>query len=270
MGVRFNPAPPDLWRCHAVVSGKSSRYRIDPVEGTLSLKTVIDGEACWTTERASFVVSPETYLILNHGQTYRLEIDSHQEAHTFCVFFQPGYMEALYAELGLRGNLAFFERLNVTDKSVSSAVKELHASLGDPLAEDEALNDLALRLIQGECETINAMRPDSLARQDAIQRMSRARDFALSNLSRRYGLDELADRAHMSSFHFHRLHKELFGETPHEFVSRARFSRARRLLKSQVEVAEIALELGYESVQSFTRLFRAREGCSPGQFRKIG
>lgn len=58
----------------------------------------------------------------------------------------------------------------------------------------------------------------------------RAIDHVLSSLDRRPDLEEVAERAGFSPYHFHRIFRSLMGETLHAFVQRLRLERALALL----------------------------------------
>ena len=100
-------------------------------------------------------------------------------------------------------------------------------------------------------------------------RLSRARDFLAAYYHDRLTLARVAREAQLSPFYFHRLFTRLFRETPHEFVTRLRFERTKRLLLADsLSVTEICLEVGYESLGSFSARFRALTGLSPAAFRR--
>lgn len=84
-------------------------------------------------------------------------------------------------------------------------------------------------------------------------------------------LDALADVAAMSRFHWHRVFYNMTGETCAQAVRRIRMNRAACWLRqSDQPVEEIARQVGYPSVQSFGRAFRAAYGLPPAQFRDAG
>lgn len=84
-------------------------------------------------------------------------------------------------------------------------------------------------------------------------------------------LDALADVAAMSRFHWHRVFQAMTGETCAQAVRRVRLYRAaRRLLGANLPVEEVARQVGYPNVNSFSRAFREQYGVSPGEFRKRG
>ena len=90
------------------------------------------------------------------------------------------------------------------------------------------------------------------------------------HLDQNLDLATLADVAHFSAFHFHRLFHALQGEPLGDYVRRRRLETAGVRLRSQsrVSVLEIALGVGFGSAEAFTRAFRARFECSPSEWRK--
>jgi AraC family transcriptional regulator len=78
----------------------------------------------------------------------------------------------------------------------------------------------------------------------------------------------LAEAAHLSPFHFHRVYRALTGETPGGTVLRLRLLRALRLLADPAQpVTDAALAVGYETPQAFARAFRQAFDASPSELR---
>lgn len=82
-------------------------------------------------------------------------------------------------------------------------------------------------------------------------------------------LEELAQVACFSSFHFHRIFAAMTGETIADHVRRLRLERAAMELRSGAkQVIQVALDAGYEAHAAFTRAFKAAYGVSPAEFRR--
>ena len=79
-------------------------------------------------------------------------------------------------------------------------------------------------------------------------------------------LDKISDHAHFSKFHFLRLFKESFGLSPHQYLISVRLQRSKPLLLAGKRVAEVCFEVGFQSVPSFSALFKKRYGCAPTEF----
>lgn len=108
-----------------------------------------------------------------------------------------------------------------------------------------------------------------LVPNDTFVRLARSRDWLVESLHQQVRLEDAARRACLSPFHFQRTFAQAFEETPHEFLTRMRLDRARKLLASDSSpVTEVCLDVGYASLGSFSALFHTRLGCSPSDYRR--
>lgn len=91
-----------------------------------------------------------------------------------------------------------------------------------------------------------------------------------ANLSEPLSLDEMAEIACLSPFHFHRVFRATTGIPPGEFLAALRLDAAKRLLlTTSLSVTDVCFELGYASLGTFTTRFKRRVGLSPLQFRQL-
>lgn len=80
-------------------------------------------------------------------------------------------------------------------------------------------------------------------------------------------LDTLAEEACFSKFHFIRLFKNIYGKTPHQYLTHVRIEKAKLLLQSPLAVSSICFGVGFDSVSSFTGLFKKMTGSTPSAFQ---
>lgn len=100
------------------------------------------------------------------------------------------------------------------------------------------------------------------------ERMRRVIDFVEANLHRVIHLNELANVAALSSFHFLRSFKQAIGATPVRYVWIRRVERAKELLRNrEVPLAIISLDCGFSSQSHFTTVFKRETGFTPAQYR---
>src|SRR5215216_6213156 len=99
--------------------------------------------------------------------------------------------------------------------------------------------------------------------------LANARDFMRYAFARPISLPDISAQANLSPYHFLRVHKLAYGETPHEFLTRLRIERAKTLLASgSYNVTEACFEVGYSSLGSFSALFNQRVGMSPSEYQR--
>jgi AraC-like DNA-binding protein len=109
----------------------------------------------------------------------------------------------------------------------------------------------------------------ALVHDETFRRLCRARDLLAAEYQSQVLLDTAAREACLSPFHFHRLFRATFGETPHDFLTRRRMDRARHLLASgEMTVTEVCFEVGYSSLGSFSTKFQSLVGVAPTQYQR--
>ncbi len=98
--------------------------------------------------------------------------------------------------------------------------------------------------------------------------LGRIIEWAQKNVARGVKVSDMAREAHVSLSTLERYIGAHLGVSPLELLRKIKMDRACRLLsESSLNVSEIASQCGYESVSSFARAFRTREGMSPGAYR---
>ena len=81
-------------------------------------------------------------------------------------------------------------------------------------------------------------------------------------------LDTVAARAGYSRYHFVRLFRDVYGQTPGQYLSRRRIERAEDLLRTaDVSVTEICTLVGFTSLGSFSSAFKRHTGLAPSEYR---
>ena len=258
--------------------------------GCLSIKSFHGGEALYDVGRGRYRVGPNSYLILNQGQPYEITIDSEKAIESFCAFFEDGLAEEVnYSLITPAAKLLddphpariepvrFFERTYPHDDILSPALfgfkAELQNRKDDEVWIKERLHELIRRLLRvhrGVCrevESLPAMRAST--REELYRRLHRAKEFIAASFEEPVTIEEMARVACLSTNHFLRTFRQAFRQTPHQFLTAQRLERAQRLLlHTDLPVTEVCLSVGFESLGSFSSLFRRMLGASPEKFRR--
>ena len=283
----MNPSAERLGASNAILWGRGRReYYVREFPGPLSIKSLIRGTAEWRVGQSRFEVDANSYLILNHDQRYSMTVESNTPIETFCVFFRRGFVEDAFCSLtqpeallledpfcARSAPVGFYERLRSADNLISPVLASLRRAVESEGELDEIFMRLALALVHlrselpQEIRRLTAVR--SSTRAELLKRVHTGKQLIDEAFGTPLQLATIARAACLSAFHFHRSFKAVFRETPHDYMTRRRLEKAARLLRETDEpVTDICLEIGFQSLGSFSTLFRARFGAPPGAFRR--
>ncbi len=88
------------------------------------------------------------------------------------------------------------------------------------------------------------------------RRIVQAKLFIDKNYADKIDLKDISDEAYFSKFHFTRLFKEIYGKTPHQYLTTVLIEKAKQLLQTNKSVSEVSFLVGFDSLTSFSGLFK--------------
>lgn len=101
-----------------------------------------------------------------------------------------------------------------------------------------------------------------------LRLLRRAKDVMDRDWAEAIDVASVAARVGYSRYHFIRLFKLAYGETPGRYLSRRRVERAQDLLRTaDLTVSEICVAVGFESLGSFCTRFKDITGLTPTEYR---
>jgi len=110
------------------------------------------------------------------------------------------------------------------------------------------------------------MNPAQYPKVYLYRRIVQAKLYIDTNYAERIDLTNIADEAFFSKFHFIRLFTKIYGRTPHQYVTKVRIDRAMELLRTNTAVSETCYAVGFDSLSSFSGLFKRLVGISPSVY----
>lgn len=100
---------------------------------------------------------------------------------------------------------------------------------------------------------------------NAVQQMQ---NYISEHIADEITLADLARSASFSPWYAHRLFRELTGVSPADYIRKLRLTEAAKRLKNEkCRITDIAMELGFESVDGFTRAFTREFGMTPREYK---
>jgi AraC-like DNA-binding protein len=101
----------------------------------------------------------------------------------------------------------------------------------------------------------------------AYIRQSKA--FMEKHYGEKIELHEIAAAAFMSRFHYIRIFQQVYGRTPRQYLRDLRIEKAKELLKEGHSVARVCFDVGYESIPTFSKVFKRGTGYSPKAYQEL-
>lgn len=98
------------------------------------------------------------------------------------------------------------------------------------------------------------------------RRIVQAKLFIDTHFSEKIDIDNIADEAFFSKFHFIRLFKQIYDKTPHQYLTAVRIEKAVLLLREGQAVSDVCYAVGFESLSSFSGLFKRLVGVPPSVY----
>ena len=109
---------------------------------------------------------------------------------------------------------------------------------------------------------------DDYPKQYLYRQIVRAKLFIDGHYSSPIDLDRISESACFSKFHFVRLFRSVYRKTPHQYLTSVRIEKAEERLARGSSVKQACFAVGFESVSSFTSLFKRHKGMTPAEFQR--
>jgi len=271
-----------------VLHARAQRHVVKDFPGTLSIKSVIDGEVGWIVDGRRLLVDERSFLVLNDGQKYSMDFDAPRAMETCCAFFQSGFVEqvaqdatspvqaSLDAPVRRAPALHFLSRLH-RDRNHSIlprlwSLAERCSQELQPSSFEEDFLVLSEKLvllyeeITAQIARVPAVR--AATREELFRRLQLAREYMHGAAGEPLSLENVAREACLSRYHLHRAFTKVFRQTPHAYLTTLRLEWAHDLIKGGRTVTEACMEVGFSSPSSFSRRFREHYGVSPSSVRR--
>jgi AraC family transcriptional regulator len=289
-----NPAVNPDGRQAPVTFSRLHRLRQQYRSQGIGIHYVIRGEVGYRIDHQPFKVGAGHYVLIGDGQEVSLTLEA-DECPVERLLVQLPYpqVQGMYKELKgtiedpcedpfaeIDGKVAILEHVySVQGNVLGQLLQELSQSPAcqRELAarEGEAfLDELTERLLLTQGKVFQRLARMSSAKlstkKELYRRLCMAHRYIHEHLGNTLDLDTLAQVACLSKFHFIRLFKEVYGQTPRQYLIAQRLDRASNLLKhSEKSFHEICQEVGLKDSSSFGRLFKRSFGATPQIYRQM-
>lgn len=280
-----NPGWPNV-----IIHSKVQQIYRPEIKGPLSIFVNLSGQSFCKVNNHRARIDDQFYFISNQQEHYDLIVDHSKPTETFNIHFGEYFSEEVFFSLvnpadqllnapfeKSQSTINFYNKLYPRDAYFNQILQNiaLSSQLGSDaeLYQEEQLQNLLVYLLQTHRQVLKqvARLPSVKAgtKIEIYRRLSYVLDYIHSHFERNIQLEELAQVACLSKYHFLRLFKMAFRGTPYQYLSQVRLEKAKELLKTtRLPIHQIALLTGFENSSSFSRLFRQKLKVYPSQYRQ--
>ncbi|WP_298895164.1 AraC family transcriptional regulator [uncultured Psychroserpens sp.] len=115
---------------------------------------------------------------------------------------------------------------------------------------------------------IERIRKICYSNDSQIETVIATRNYIDNNYDKDLKLDFLSHIRFTSKYHLLRLFKRYYGQTPRQYLTDKRIEKSKENLINGMTVTETCFAVGFESLGSFSKLFKTKTGKSPSVFQK--
>ncbi len=243
----------------------------------MGILTMLSGSGHYTVNRQRETLDTRSFLLLNQGSRLSVHLPYPGVQPLFLFFHTALTAEALATK---NVDWCWLERIHPLTERLQQRLQWL-AGLRDScssfaaLKADGLIRGLLAELFGQATAAASAAQELPVLRQTTrvqlFKQLSLAREWIEANFASPVTLDDMAKIAAQNPQHFLRMFRDCYGTTPHRFLIDTRLQAARRLLlQTEESISAIGQLTGFESLPTFSRVFRQNFGCSPTAYRQNG
>ena len=138
-------------------------------------------------------------------------------------------------------------------------------NMNKDIMADLALKELLVRLMQTQA---GKLIENDYHKLKTSSRLAFIIDYIKNNLHQKLSADELAKLAFVSKSNFFKLFKFELGISPNEYILKQRISLAKKLLKENQSIKEVAFATGFSDANHLIKTFKTFEGITPKNYQR--
>ncbi len=276
-----NDKVPDLSANSAIYAHSSAKYRFPKHKTPYLLISNFLNKGRYVLNESRIETSERSFYFLNPSD--ELEMCFDQPLQTLLVLLEERFVKESYETL-LTCDKSLLEdqtkkRLEPRTpsvpfemtKSIRNHIEHLISQTRNQQDFDDQLFILLLEIWQLDREIQSRIEKLKVAKkatqEELYRRIFLAREYMYDNPESNLSLNQVATEVGMSKFHLLSNFKKLFNTTPHRYHTELKLQKALELLKAGNSVSEVCFHMGFESVGSFSNLFKKRFNIRPSAYR---
>lgn len=254
-----------------------------------SIKYVVEGYELYRLKDHDYTIKNSQYLLCNTHCEGKVMIESKTQVNGICIDISPSIIsEVVSTFLAPDTNIAdlsldnFFHSQDFLEQQFDANNTQLGAQLKqldniikhNPYQDYEFDNEFYYRLSEGivsdyipvvkQFRSLRCIKSET--KKDLLRRIAKGKSFIDQYYAQEIDIAQVALESNISQYHFFRLFKTVYGVSPYQYIKQKRMLKAQELLKKQKwPMAQLAIEVGYSDIFSFSKAYKQFFGYAPSQ-----
>lgn len=237
----------------------------------------IDGEGFLGCSKKCFTVLKGNVAIINSRELHYLE-SLNDNLNFYIIRIDLPFLFSDQVDLcqtkylsPLSENFILFKNLIKYDSEVLNCINTIikeyfKREIGYELAVKAHLYNLVVLLLRNYIDEFITEKKFTF-KLDNFKRFHEVFEYIDNNYNQKICATNLSNIAHISTYYFCRIFKQITGRTATEYINEIRLKKSIELLKNgTMNITEIAINCGFSDVNYFCRLFKRKYGVSPTKF----
>lgn len=256
-----------------IVFSNLNQYFNTDKDTDISLKIVLEGEEHYSINNRQYTIKDNNYIIVNKGEEVAINVDSKKQTKGLCIYPPMDLINEAFSSQ-LIGMDKYLSNLDNHLKEVTFTTLQYnmnHTKLGTYLNTrvHKIINyKEEVDFLEFYCDLTEIMVCDQLqieeklqllsatkrqTREELYRRMSIAIAYMHDNKYQKINLEELCKSSYLSKYHFIRCFKELFQQSPYQYLLSLKLAKAKELYSKGYSYREITELTGFSDVKNLKK-----------------
>lgn len=254
-----------------------------------SIKYVISGDEIYRLKEQDYTLKGGEYLLCNKHCEGKVFIDSKTHVKGICIDIADEMISEIVASLiAPDTNISdltldrYFNSKDFLEQQYAAKTTHLGSQLmhldtmiqKNPYDNHQFDPEFYYRLSEGivadyipvvrQLQAIRCVRSET--KKDLLRKLAKGKIFIELYYKMEIDIARVAEESNISQYHFFRLFREVYGVSPYQYIKQKRMQAANEiLLKQRLPLAQLAMEVGYSDIYSFSKAYKQYFGCPPSQ-----
>ncbi len=223
-------------------------------------------------ENKAFIFEYQKIFPLNSGQSHGFSKPT-ANCQLFALQIDKDFINDISLQLCNTGNVCFTNESTKIGSELNSLLNMyMLEARNRQTGTDFILNNITNLVVISLLRTLKSNLPSPITEKNYTERdnINKAINFIRDNYNKSFSLDEVANTANLSPYHFIRIFKASTGKTPYDYLLDIKVEKAKELLKvNKYTITEICFRCGFNNLEHFSSVFKRKVGILPSQYRKL-